>query len=191
MALAAVSLRFILASVFLVAGFAKLLWSDDFVLAVHNYDLLPAKASALVGRLLPPLEVACGTLLALGLGIRPISSGLGFLLLVACAVAINLARGREIDCGCFGASIDRRLSWWTVLRNVGLAAAAVVVAAESPAALALDQLLDLGRAGGVRASEAIAAAVASAASLAVFALAWQTLRLQRSVNLVADPRPLR
>ncbi len=188
MALAAVSLRFILASVFLVAGSAKLLSSGEFALAVHNYQLPPAKASAVVGRLLPPLEVVCGMLLVLGLGIRPVSAALASLLLVfAGAVAINLARGREIDCGCFGESTDRRLSGWTVVRNVALAAAAVVVATESPAALALDRLLDVGQAGGVGASEAIAIALASSASLAAFGLLVQAFRLQRALSLITNP----
>lgn len=189
MAVAAVSLRFILASVFLVAGFGKLLSSDEFALAVQNYDLLPARASALVGRFLPPLEVACGVLLLVGLGIRPVSAALGLLLLVFVgAVGINLARGREIDCGCFGASTERTLSWWTVVRNVVLAVGAVVVAIQSPAALALDRVLDLGRIGGVGSSEAIAVALASAASLAAFALSSQAFRLWRTLSELASVR---
>jgi uncharacterized membrane protein YphA (DoxX/SURF4 family) len=192
MALAAVSLRFILASVFLVAGFAKLLSSDEFALAVQNYDLLPARASVVVARVLPALEIGCAVLLLLGLGIRPVSAVLALLLLVfAGAVAVNLARGREIDCGCFGASTERRLSRWTVVRNVALAAAAVVVAVESPAALALDRVFELGRVGGVGSSEAIAVALASAASLAGFALGSQALRLRRVLNLVVNARAAR
>lgn len=186
MELAAVSMRFILAGVFLAAGFAKLLSSEEFALAVQNYDLVPPKAAALVARLLPPLEVACAVLLLLGLGIRPVSAVLALLLVVfSSAVAINLARGREIDCGCFGASTERRLSGWTVVRNFALAAAAVVVAVESPAALALDRVLDLGRLGGVGSSEAIAVAFASAASLAAFALGAQALRLWSALSRVS------
>lgn len=104
MAVAAVSFRFVLASVFLVAGFAKLLSRGEFAVAVQNYQLLSARASQPIGRLLPPLELVCGVLLFVGLGVRLVSSAVALLLLVfAGAVAINLIRGREIDCGCFGA----------------------------------------------------------------------------------------
>src|SRR5919197_1598335 len=106
---------------------------------------LPARARAgrRAGRPDPPaVEVAAGALLAVGLGMRPVAALLAlFLVAFSVAVAVNLLRGRTIDCGCFGPVAQKQITWWTVPRNVVLTAAAIVVAAVQPTALALDRLL--------------------------------------------------
>jgi uncharacterized membrane protein YphA (DoxX/SURF4 family) len=142
MAVTAVVFRFGLAVVFLLSGLAKLPRRADFMSAVRNYRLVPDRVGAVVGRTLPPVEVAAGALLALGLGVRPVAALLGgFLVVFSCAAAINLLRGREIDCGCFGPVAERHITWWSVARNVVLAGAAGVVVAVGPTAIALDRLL--------------------------------------------------
>jgi uncharacterized membrane protein YphA (DoxX/SURF4 family) len=142
MAAAAVGLRFVLAAVFLLSGLAKLPRREEFVRAVRNYQLVPDRLGGLVGRVLPPLEVAGGALLALGLGIRPVAALLALCLAAfSGAVSINLLRGRTIDCGCFGPVAQQQITWWTVARNVVLLGMAVFVAAVEPTALSLDRLL--------------------------------------------------
>src|ERR687887_557597 len=110
--------------------------------AVRNYRLVPERAGELIGRTLPAVEVAAGALLAVGLGVRPVAALLAlFLVAFSVAVAVNLLRGRTIDCGCFGPVAEKQITWWTVARNLVLTAAAIVVAAVQPTALALDRLL--------------------------------------------------
>jgi uncharacterized membrane protein YphA (DoxX/SURF4 family) len=165
-AVAAVVFRFGLAVVFLLSGLAKLPRRAEFTSAVRNYQLVPDRVGALVGRLLPPVEVAAGALLALGLGIRPVAALLGvFLIVFSAAVAINLLRGRIIDCGCFGPVAERRITWWTVARNLLLTGAAGIVVAEGPTAIALDRLLP--GAAGPQMTTASALALMFAAILAV------------------------
>lgn len=130
--------RFVLATVFAVAGAAKLGDRAAFAEAVAGYRLLPDRWAAAVARLLPPLELTAAALLAAGVATGPVAGALGALLVVfVAAVVANLARGRRIDCGCFGATVERRLSWWTVARNVALVVAAAVVVSDPPAALSL------------------------------------------------------
>jgi uncharacterized membrane protein YphA (DoxX/SURF4 family) len=165
-AVAAVVFRFGLAVIFLLSGLAKLPRRAEFTSAVRNYQLVPDRVGALVGRLLPPVEVAAAALLALGLGVRPVAALLGaFLVAFSAAVAINLLRGRTIDCGCFGPVAERRITWWSVGRNVVLAGAAGVVVAVGPTTIALDRLLP--GAAGPSMTTASALALMFAAILAV------------------------
>ncbi|HEX9991325.1 MAG TPA: MauE/DoxX family redox-associated membrane protein [Acidimicrobiales bacterium] len=167
MAEAAQWCRFVLATVFAVAATAKLGDRAAFTTAVAGYRLLPDRWAAPVARLLPPLELAAAVLLVLGVATGPVAAALGALLVAfVVAVAANLATGRRIDCGCFGATVERRLSWWTVGRNLALVAAAAVVVADPPAALSLAPLAgDPGPAD--RTAEA--AAMLAAGSLTVLA----------------------
>jgi uncharacterized membrane protein YphA (DoxX/SURF4 family) len=159
--------RFVLATVFAVAATAKLADRRAFATAVAGYGLLPDRWAGPVARLLPPVELAAAVLLVAGVATGPVAGALAALLLAfVVAVAANLATGRRIDCGCFGATVERRLSWWTVARNLALVFAAAVVVADPPAALSVLPL-----AGDPAGEDGTAAAIAmlAAGSLAVLA----------------------
>jgi hypothetical protein len=146
----------LLALVFGQAAWSKFAAWTEFEGVVANYRLLPRALVPPVAYVLPPLEA----LLAVAVLVPPTRTGaacaLGTLLVgFAIAIAINVARGRvDIDCGCFRASLKQNLSWWLVLRNALLVAAAFVAA--SPPAVR-----DTGWAEG---------AVAVLAALTVFAM---------------------
>ena len=178
MAVAAVVFRFGLAVVFLLSGLAKLPRRAEFVVAVRNYRLVPDRAGAAIGKILPPVELGAGALLALGLGVRPVAALLAlFLLVFSGAVAINLVRGRTIDCGCYGPVAQRQITWLTVARNAILVAAAAVVVAEGPTALALDRLVP-GTAGPkLSTSSALALLAATSLALVAATLAQEWRRL--------------
>jgi uncharacterized membrane protein YphA (DoxX/SURF4 family) len=182
---AAVAFRFALALMFVLSGLAKLPRREEFVGAVRNYRLVPDRVGRVVAQVLPPVEVASGVLLALGLGIRPVAALLAlFLVGFSAAIAINLLRGRTIDCGCFGPVGNRRITWLTVGRNLVLVAMAVQVAAVAPTSLALDRVAGLGSHGP---SSAVAVALLFTATLAVVGAslgeqAWRALRLAANVE---------
>jgi putative oxidoreductase len=94
-------LEVILGGVFCYSGYIKLFSPDEFADAVLAYKLLPVFLVGLVAAVLPWLEVAAGLFLVLGLKRRSCLIILGFLtgsfLLV---MAITMARGLQIDCGC-------------------------------------------------------------------------------------------
>ena len=127
--------RFLLAFVFLSAALPKLVARADFQEAVANYALLPERFVAPVARLLPPLELVVAVALFAGLALRAVGLLVAALLLLfSTAVVVNLARGREIDCGCSHSVAPRRIGWRIVAADVALAAIAVLVALRSPAA---------------------------------------------------------
>lgn len=125
---AVVFARTLIGLVLLTAGVAKLIKGREFIKVVRDYDLLPQGMAAFVGQLLPSVELLLGVCLLLGILVEwsALTAAL-ILLLFACAVAINLARGRrDIACGCFGQR-DHKLSWAIVIRNAILATVAGIV----------------------------------------------------------------
>lgn len=135
-------LRFDLGLVFVFAGLAKLRDRRAFAQAVYGYKLVSDGTAVLIGRFLPPLELVTGALLLCGLFTRAAASATALLLSVfTAAIAINLGRGRKIDCGCSGSGVARTITWLTVLRNVSLLASALFVAATNPISLAVDSLI--------------------------------------------------
>jgi len=177
------AVRFLLAALFLLAGLSKLARLGEFESTLRRYELLPRALVGATARLLPAVEVACALLLGVGLATRVVALALaGLLIIFATAVAINLLRGREIDCGCFSAAAPNRITWRTVVRNVVLSALALVVVARPPAALALDGLW-LARETSVPAGSALAVLVTSTVGLASFGVLLELWRFNRFARL--------
>jgi uncharacterized membrane protein YphA (DoxX/SURF4 family) len=189
-AAAAVVFRFGLAVVFLLSGLAKLPRREEFLRAVRNYRLVPDRLGVVVAKALPPAEIAVGLLLALGLGVRPVAALLGlFLVGFSGAVAINLLRGRIIDCGCFGPLAQRRITWLTVARNAVLIAAAAVVVAVGPSALALDRLLPGAPGPALSTTSALALLLATSLAVVTGTLVQEVRRLASLVRAAEARRP--
>ena len=180
MGFAAVAFRFVLGTVFALAGLAKLPRRAQFEEAVRGYRLVPDRFASPIARWLPVTELAAGMLLLLGLGTAPVAALLAaFLVVFTGAVAINLARGRAIDCGCYGAGPARTIGWPTLVRNLGLLVMAVVVTAEVPAAFALDSVLGFGSRHGISSRDAVGLFVAATVAVLGFTAAREALDLRR------------
>jgi hypothetical protein len=131
-----------------VAALAAVIWLGvldklrrfaDFRAAVEAYRLLPGGLTGVFAALFVCIEVAAGALLLFAAG-RIAGAVLAILAVgvASAAVAVNLLRGyTDIDCGCGGLSrFSPGLSWWMVVRNIGLLLLAfvVVLGADRPAA---------------------------------------------------------
>ena len=127
-------LRVCLGTLFAGAALTKLPDMAAFAEAVANYRLLPpsmvpAFAAALVG-----VEIVVGVSLVAGVAARAAALVAAALLLsFTAALSQALLRGIDLACGCFGGG--DAASWWTVLRDVGLLAAAVGSAVLGPGRL--------------------------------------------------------
>jgi uncharacterized membrane protein YphA (DoxX/SURF4 family) len=112
--------RLILGAIFIYAAIDKILHPEAFAKAVYNYRILPHLLINSTAIVLPWLELILGIFLVLGL-FREGGVGLvTFLLLVFLgAMAFNLARGLNIDCGCFsiGSGASGVHMGWYVLRD--------------------------------------------------------------------------
>ncbi|WP_020675112.1 MauE/DoxX family redox-associated membrane protein [Geopsychrobacter electrodiphilus] len=94
--------RLLLAGVFIYAGFLKGLDPVAFAGQVAAYKILPYAFNYFVAATLPFVEVLCGILLLLNQRVRPallVLFGLNGVFMLA--LSSLLARGLEIDCGCF------------------------------------------------------------------------------------------
>ena len=107
-----------------MAGVAKFRMGYTEVLkSVVGYKLLPYSAARAWARLLPPIEVALGGALVIGLFI-PIVAALATVLMLALtgAVAQAVIRDRRVACGCFRSG-GKLVSWPVVVRNSLITAA--------------------------------------------------------------------
>jgi uncharacterized membrane protein YphA (DoxX/SURF4 family) len=137
-ALAVYFARFFLALVFIAAGASKLTQVQEFERAVTNYRLLPRRFSRPVAIWLPQAELGAGLLLALGVALVPTAYLIASLLLVfSTAVSINLLRGKEMSCNCFGTSTPEKMTWLTVGRNLVLVGMAMGIVSNPPIALSV------------------------------------------------------
>lgn len=127
------TLSLLLSGMWVVAAASKLANRDAFRGILHNYRLLPEGFERAAADALPVVEllVAAALLLPPARPWAAITSAL-LLLLFAAAMGINILRGRtEIDCGCFIGVVRQRIGWSLVLRNLLLAAAALLLLGES------------------------------------------------------------
>ena len=122
------ALRASLALLFVAAASHKLRDRGRFRAALADYRLLPATLVPAGVLLVAGAELAvAAALLAAGLRRAGLVGAAALLGLYGAAIAINLARGRHIDCGC-GSAAGRPINAWLVARNtlLGLAALAAL-----------------------------------------------------------------
>jgi uncharacterized membrane protein YphA (DoxX/SURF4 family) len=95
--------QFVLAAIFVVAGFGKMMDPPGFAHEIHNYKLMPGVAVNVVALVLPWVEIVAGGALFFGIARRSSARIMGVLLAVfVLALTINLVRKNPVDCGCFG-----------------------------------------------------------------------------------------
>jgi len=122
-------LRLVLGGLLLLAGAAKLADRRAFYDAVAEYDVLPSRLQWPFAMLVPLAEVTLGALLLLGFGTRAAAAlATPLFLSFSIAIGVNMLRGREFDCHCFGAAQRERIGWPGFLRSLALVVAALVVA---------------------------------------------------------------
>ena len=96
-------IRLALGLTFVSAGTLKILDPAGFASAVANYRLLPHELINIFAILLPWVELVAGLCVLSGIWLRPAALVLGVMTGVfVLAVASALARGLNIECGCFG-----------------------------------------------------------------------------------------
>ncbi|MCU7494119.1 MAG: DoxX family membrane protein [Ignavibacteria bacterium] len=114
--------RIALGGVFIFAGMQKISDPSGFAKAIYDYRIFPEAIINFFAVTLPWLELVSGLLLLFGILVRENAAILNSLLfLFIILVAISIARGLNIECGCFGTSSVLRTGWQKVLENSALA----------------------------------------------------------------------
>ncbi|OHB28717.1 MAG: DoxX family protein [Desulfuromonadaceae bacterium GWC2_58_13] len=113
--------RLALGGMFLYAGGVKADNVVVFARDVANYQLLPYAWNYLVAATLPYVEAVAGLLLVFNRKVRPAALLLAILTFVfMLALASVVARGMEIDCGCFNPGQGHTSAVMALLRDVGI-----------------------------------------------------------------------
>lgn len=117
--------------VFLGSAVPKLRHPKGFLLTVLAYEALPIAFSRMFAWMLPVAKLLCAILLLCGVATR-IAAIIAACLLTSFlyAICLNLARGRSLECHCFGSSSHRRISPGLAAQDfalLGLAIGLVVV----------------------------------------------------------------
>lgn len=142
-------LRVGLGATFLYAAATKLPDMAAFAESVANYRLLPPALVPTVAAALIGVELTVGAALVSGRLARGAALvATGVLAVFTLGLSQALLRGIDLRCGCFGGTA--RATWLTVLRDVAMLAAAVVLLARGPGRL-------LRRTGVARGRDAAAA----------------------------------
>ena len=129
--------RLALGIIFLYAAYAKLHFDGAwhlrdyyflFAMAIDSYRLLPLWMVEWMARILPWMELALGTWLILGAGLRWAGAATSALLLFFIGAMWRAKMlGLEINCGCFGN--NEKLGTLTLLRDSSLLLLALAVTA--------------------------------------------------------------
>ncbi len=133
-----IGLSLLLGSIFLVSSIPKLRHPKGFVFTVLNYRVLPPSLSTVYALVVPSLECFIGLCLLMG-ALVCVDGGIIALLLTSylIAVSVNMARGRALECNCFGALKRRHIGWGLVIQDSVLLLLALAVSITSSDGLGL------------------------------------------------------
>jgi peroxiredoxin len=163
----------LLAVVFGLAALAKLADRAGSRQAVLEFGV-PRSLAGPVAFALPIAELtAAGLLIPTATAVGGAFVALALLVLFIAGISVNLARGRNPDCHCFGQLHSTPVGWTTLARNIVLAGAAVAIAIPGPGSghEAFGWVADL------RTGEAVALAIAVGLLPVVLALGWAVINL--------------
>jgi uncharacterized membrane protein YphA (DoxX/SURF4 family) len=96
-------LRLVVGGAFIFAGVLKIADPAKFAIDVSNYRLVPHELINLVAILMPWMEVVAGAFVLTGIWLRAAATVIASMTVMFAIVILSaLARGLNIECGCFG-----------------------------------------------------------------------------------------
>ena len=108
--------RIILGVIFIYASYDKISHPKAFAEVVYNYQILPNKLINLTAIFLPWFEIMIGVFLIVGFWMLGTVIWCNTLLVAYTgALGFNLARGLDVNCGCFSTTKGRSISIETIL----------------------------------------------------------------------------
>ena len=112
--------RLSLGAIFIIASLDKIASPGDFASSIRNYRMVPYMLVNIMAIVLPWLEFFCGVLLILGIFIRASSLLISFMLIVfIIAISSAVARGLDIDCGCFkNVAFAGKVGWQRLFEDI-------------------------------------------------------------------------
>ena len=115
------AIRLFLGFIFIFAAVTKFSDPEGFSQSIYNYKLMPDFLINFLAIAFPWIELIAGILLVFGISIKENSAILsGLLVVFIIAIGISMARGLNIDCGCFGTVGGTKIGIQKILENIGL-----------------------------------------------------------------------
>ena len=112
--------RLVLGGLFVYAGVVKVLDPLGFAQDIRNYRLVGQSLSFIAAIVLPWLEILAGVALAAGIWKR--ASALiisGLLVFFILLTLVTIARGLDVECGCFGA-LSRKSGLGVIIEDLAM-----------------------------------------------------------------------
>ena len=140
----ALAARLYLGDVFLAACFHKIAHPDLFAVDVATYGILSLALVNPMALVLPWIELIAGAMFVVGLRVRAAALLIaGMMVVFIAAIAIALAKGLDMSCGCFasaGAAEDP-ISWLSLARDGAWLALALYVLFLDRTPIGVDRLI--------------------------------------------------
>jgi uncharacterized membrane protein YphA (DoxX/SURF4 family) len=112
--------RLVLGGLFVYAGVVKVLDPLDFAQDIRNYRLVGQSLSFAAAVVLPWLEILAGLFLAAGIWKRGAALTItGLLVFFIVLTLVTMARGLDVECGCFG-SLSRKSGWGVIIEDLAM-----------------------------------------------------------------------
>lgn len=135
-------LRLIVGVTFVYASFEKILHPNQFAIAVRSYQIIPVSLSNLFTLSVVWAEAVAATFLIVGLFTRQAAGAILLLTsMFTVAIGIVLVKGMVIDCGCFGSDGGTPVDLISLIRNILLIAACVLIMRYDRGFLSLNSLI--------------------------------------------------
>jgi len=121
------AIRVILGFLFLFAAIHKIFEPSKFAVVIYNYRVLPVELLNLVAIIVPWIEILVGMALLIGVWVEAAALVLNSMTLFFIVLIISaIARGLNIECGCFSLDPEGSLvSWKRVLEDTLMLAGGV------------------------------------------------------------------
>jgi uncharacterized membrane protein YphA (DoxX/SURF4 family) len=132
--------RAVLALVFIYAAIGKITDPETFAQSIINYKLFPVVAVNVIAIVIPWIELTAGILLLFGIAAKEniiIINTLLFLFIIM--VAISMARGLNIDCGCYGARGGEQVGFQKIFENAVLFSLGLIIYLNKQNPLSIDK----------------------------------------------------
>jgi uncharacterized membrane protein YphA (DoxX/SURF4 family) len=114
------AVRLLIGALFIYSALPHVFNTMGLAASIANYRLFPPLIIGLSAAFVPWVSLLAGIALILGLKARAASLIISGLLVIFISLAlISIARGIDIDCGCFS-GIERRTNWLTVFEDLGM-----------------------------------------------------------------------
>lgn len=134
--------RWLLGGILVVAGAIKLLDMRTFIDIVQAYQILPQSLIIPFSFAVPWVEVVCGGCLLVGFWTRSCAClSLVLLLVFAMGLSMNIERGFDMSCGCFGPYSSDTSLWRALIRDLALAGVAGLLFSVRDVPLSLDRII--------------------------------------------------